>query len=185
MACWKGKGLGGRGEGGGWGGWECGRERGGPFVLATRSQAVNLVAVFSQNFYIRLNRLKIYLFEIGFVNVKAVVWCQTILWISPSLHCNYYLFQIFFCYYSWFKVHLHVWQSISMKDKGKLVTMRDFDEKIIWTCDSIPLVASYSKGSLSFFFLFLFLMVAVEYIFIFYCFSIRQHATFNMAYSNW
>lgn len=32
--------------------------------------------------------------------------------------------------------------------------MRDFDEKIIWTCDSIPLVASYSKGSLSFFFLF-------------------------------
>lgn len=71
-----------------------------------------------------------------------------------------------------------------MKDKGKLLTMRDFDEKIIWTCDSIPLVASYSKGSLSFFFLFLFLMVAVEYIFIFYCFSIRQHATFNMAYSN-
>lgn len=65
-------------------------------MLATRSQAVNLVAVFSQNFYIRLNRLKIYLFEIGFVNVKAVVWCQTILWISPSLHCNYYLFQNFF-----------------------------------------------------------------------------------------
>lgn len=110
---------------------------------------------------------------------KLMFGVKEILWVSSSSHVITIYFKVFFYYYSWFNIHLHVRQSISMKDNGKLVTMRDFDEKIIWTCDSIPLVASYSKGSLSFFSSFFFIMVDIKYIFIFYCLF---QATCNIQY---
>ncbi|TYG52021.1 anaphase-promoting complex subunit 1 isoform X1 [Gossypium raimondii] len=36
-------------------------------------------------------------------------------------------------------------QSIYIEERGKLNIMRDFDERIIWTSDLIPLMASYNK----------------------------------------
>ncbi|KAG9443865.1 hypothetical protein H6P81_015205 [Aristolochia fimbriata] len=39
-------------------------------------------------------------------------------------------------------------QAIFLDEKGKLSIMKDFDEKTIWTSDTIPLVASYHKGKM-------------------------------------
>ncbi|XP_068662507.1 anaphase-promoting complex subunit 1 isoform X2 [Aristolochia californica] len=39
-------------------------------------------------------------------------------------------------------------QAIFLDEKGKFSIMKDFDEKTIWTSDSIPLVASYHKGKM-------------------------------------
>ncbi|KAK9061061.1 hypothetical protein SSX86_018241 [Deinandra increscens subsp. villosa] len=39
-------------------------------------------------------------------------------------------------------------QPIHIEERGKLNTMKEFDEKTIWTSDVIPLMASYHKGKL-------------------------------------
>ncbi|KAI7741534.1 hypothetical protein M8C21_022341 [Ambrosia artemisiifolia] len=39
-------------------------------------------------------------------------------------------------------------QPIHIEERGKLNTMKEFDEKTIWTSDLIPLMASYHKGKL-------------------------------------
>ncbi|KAJ9539792.1 hypothetical protein OSB04_026298 [Centaurea solstitialis] len=39
-------------------------------------------------------------------------------------------------------------QPIHIEERGKLSTMKEFDEKTIWTSDLIPLMASYHKGKM-------------------------------------
>lgn len=39
-------------------------------------------------------------------------------------------------------------QPIHIEERGKLNTMKEFDEKTIWTSDLIPLMASYHKGKM-------------------------------------
>ncbi|KAF8397264.1 hypothetical protein HHK36_016174 [Tetracentron sinense] len=39
-------------------------------------------------------------------------------------------------------------QATFVEERGKLSTMKDFDERTIWTSDAIPLMASYNKGKL-------------------------------------
>jgi hypothetical protein len=34
-------------------------------------------------------------------------------------------------------------------ERDRLTILKDFDEKVIWTSDVIPLMASYHKGSVS------------------------------------
>uniref|UniRef100_A0A2P2JSX6 Anaphase-promoting complex subunit 1 n=4 Tax=Rhizophora mucronata TaxID=61149 RepID=A0A2P2JSX6_RHIMU len=39
-------------------------------------------------------------------------------------------------------------QSVYIEERGKLSTMKYFDERTIWTSDQIPLIASYNKGKM-------------------------------------
>lgn len=37
-------------------------------------------------------------------------------------------------------------QSTYVEERGKLNIFREFDERMIWTSESVPLMASYNKG---------------------------------------
>lgn len=79
------------------------------------------------------------------------------------------------------------WQAFFVQEKGRLTSMKDYDERTIWTSDTIPLMASYHKGSFKILMatnvcMGLWVIEGCRYgcAFNSFLFSCRQHAAFGM-----